>query len=129
MIAQSLLDTHHATPATVIERSGRLTTVQLAEQRYTFTTWCTCTAAEFAVCPNDSKFNDNGDMNVLCVCQCEPRTYHGQRMKTPAEFQAGYDLTAEVSRRIGPGFTFNRRRRGALPYWGDPRYSQRQEAA
>lgn len=129
MIAQSLLDQYQAVQAKVIERSSRLATVQLGEQRYTFTTWCKCADAEFAVYPNTHPLNDTGSVNVLCVCQCETRSYHGQRMKTPAEFQAEYDLTAEVCRRIAPGFSFNRRRYGTTPSWGDPRFSHKTTGA
>jgi hypothetical protein len=129
MIDQTLLETYQAVQAKVLERSGRLTTVESGDQRYTFSTWCTCAAAEFAVYPNTHPFNDTGSVNVLCVCQCAPHTYHGQRMKTPAEFQAEYDLTADVCRRIGAGFTFNRVTHGSVPRWGDPRYSKKREAA
>ena len=127
MIAQALLDQYQAVQAKVIDRSGGLTQIESGDQRYVFTTWCRCANPEFAVYPNTSKFNDDGAVNVLCVCQCETRSYHGQRMKTQAEYQAEYDLTAEVCRRIAPGFSFNRRRRGSVPSWGDPRYSKHPE--
>lgn len=129
MIDQTLLETYQAVQAKVLDRCGGLTQIESGDQRYTFTTWCRCANAEFAVYPNTHPFNDTGSVNVLCVCQCEPHVYHGQRMKTPAEFQAEYDLTAEVCRRIAPGFSFNRRRRGSIPSWGDPRYSHKTTGA